>query len=151
MKQLMDLKIETIDIVVVNLYPFKETILKEEVTWDEVIENIDIGGPTMLRSAAKNYQSVTVIVDPSDYGHILKEIKEEGKTSLDSRFSLMQKVFMHTANYDALIAQHIKKERKDTSFPETLTMTFEKVQDMRYGENTQQQAGYYKEIRHKHE
>lgn len=146
MKQLRDLEIETIDIVVVNLYPFKETILKEGVTWDEVVENIDIGGPTMLRSAAKNYQSVTVIVDPSDYSLILKEIKEEGKVSLDTRFSLMQKVFMHTANYDALIAQYIKKERKDNSFPETLTMTFEKVQDMRYGENPHQEAAFYKEI-----
>lgn len=146
MKQLSDLNIETIDMVVVNLYPFKATILKEGVTREEAVENIDIGGPTMLRSAAKNYQDVAVVVDPRDYDTVLTELKEEGKVSLDTKFYLMQKVFMHTSNYDTMIADYLKKQRNDRELPETLTMTFEKVQDMRYGENPHQQAAFYREI-----
>lgn len=146
MKQLEDLNIETIDMVVVNLYPFKATILKDGVTRAEAVENIDIGGPTMLRSAAKNYQDVTVVVDPADYGKVLEELKTEGTVSLDTKFYLMQKVFMHTSNYDTMIADYLKKQRNDTSFPETLTMTFEKVQDMRYGENPHQKAAFYREV-----
>lgn len=146
MKQLNDLQIEPIDIVIVNLYPFKETILKEQVTREEAVENIDIGGPTMLRSAAKNYQDVAVVVDPSDYDKLLEELKEKNSVSLETKFYFMQKVFMHTSNYDTMIANYIKMERKDTSFPETLTMTFEKVQDMRYGENPHQSAAFYREI-----
>ncbi len=146
MKQLTDLNIEPIDIVVVNLYPFKATILKENVTREEAIENIDIGGPTMLRSAAKNYQDVAVVVDPRDYDKVLAELKEKKEVSLDTKLYLMQKVFMHTSSYDTLIADYLKKQRKDTSFPETLTMTFEKVQDMRYGENPHQSAAFYREI-----
>ena len=146
MKQLEELKVETIDIVIVNLYPFKATILKEGVTREEAVENIDIGGPTMLRSAAKNYQDVTVIVDPTDYKTVLTQLKEKGEVSLDTKFYLMQKVFMHTSNYDTMIADYLKKQRKDTSLPETLTMTFEKVQDMRYGENPHQQAAFYREV-----
>ncbi|NLJ90386.1 MAG: bifunctional phosphoribosylaminoimidazolecarboxamide formyltransferase/IMP cyclohydrolase [Clostridiales bacterium] len=146
MEQLKDLNIDTIDFVIVNLYPFKETILKDDVTWDEVVENIDIGGPTMLRAAAKNYQDVAVIVDPSDYEIVLKELRESGSVSLDTKFYLMQKVFLHTSNYDTLIADYIRKERKDYSFPDTLTMTYEKVQDMRYGENPHQRAAFYREV-----
>lgn len=146
MKQLADLKIETIDIVVVNLYPFKATILKENVTRGEAVENIDIGGPTMLRSAAKNYQDVTVVVDPRDYEKVLTELKVNGEVSLATKFYLMQKVFMHTSSYDTMIADYLKKERKDLELPETLTMTFEKVQDMRYGENPHQSAAFYREI-----
>lgn len=146
MKQLEDLNIETIDMVVVNLYPFKATILKDGVTRAEAVENIDIGGPTMLRSAAKNYQDVTVVVDPADYGKVLEELKTEGTVSLDTKFYLMQKVFTHTSNYDTMIADYLKKQRNDTSFPETLTMTFEKVQDMRYGENPHQKAAFYREV-----
>lgn len=146
MKQLADLNIETIDVVVVNLYPFKATILKDHVTREEAVENIDIGGPTMLRSAAKNYQDVAVVVDPSDYEKVLSELKTNKQVSLDTKFYLMQKVFMHTSGYDTLIADFLRKERKDTSFPETLTMTFEKVQDMRYGENPHQAAAFYREI-----
>ena len=146
MQQIKDLEIDTIDIVVVNLYPFKNTILKEGVAWDEVVENIDIGGPTMLRAAAKNYQDVTVIVDPTDYKLVIDELKANKEVSIDTKFSLMQKVFMHTANYDTLIANYIKNERKDFDLPETLTMTFEKVQDMRYGENPHQKGAFYKEI-----
>lgn len=146
MKQLSDLNIETIDMVVVNLYPFKATILKDGVTRDEAVENIDIGGPTMLRSAAKNYQDVAVVVDPRDYETVLNELKAENQVSLDTKFYLMQKVFMHTSNYDTMIADYLKKERNDHELPETLTMTFEKVQDMRYGENPHQKAAFYREI-----
>lgn len=146
MKQLADLKIDTIDFVFVNLYPFKATILKDGVTRAEAVENIDIGGPTMLRSAAKNYQDVAVVVDPKDYEKVLSELKVEGHVSLDTKFYLMQKVFMHTSSYDTMIADYLKKERKDNELPNTLTMTFEKVQDMRYGENPHQSAAFYREI-----
>lgn len=146
MKQLQDLGIDTIDFVVVNLYPFKQTILKPNVTREECVENIDIGGPTMLRSAAKNYQDVTVITDPSDYKVVLNELHQNGSVSLDTKFYLMNKVFEHTANYDAMIASFIKSERKDESFPKALTFTYEKVQEMRYGENPHQKSCLYKEI-----
>ena len=145
-KQLEELKIDTIDFVVVNLYPFKQTILKDGVTLEEAVENIDIGGPTMLRSAAKNYQDVTVITNPEDYETVLKELEENGAVSKDTKFRLMQAVFEHTANYDAMIANYIKEQRKDESLPEKLTLTYEKVQDMRYGENPHQKAALYKEI-----
>ncbi len=145
-KQLKELNIDTIDFVVVNLYPFKQTILKEGVTNEEAIENIDIGGPTMLRSAAKNYQDVTVITNPEDYEIVLKELEENKEVSKETKFRLMQKVFEHTANYDAMIANHIKQQRKDESLPEKLTLTYEKVQEMRYGENPHQKAALYKEI-----
>lgn len=146
MKQLEELNVDTIDFVFVNLYPFKQTILKEGVTRAEAVENIDIGGPTMIRAAAKNYQDVAVVVDPADYDKVLSELKEEGEVSLDTKFYLMQKVFAHTSNYDTMIANYLKKERGDDSLPETLTMTFEKVQDMRYGENPHQKAAFYREI-----
>ena len=146
MQQLKDLNIETIDIVVVNLYPFKATILKDHVTRAEAVENIDIGGPTMLRSAAKNYQDVAVVVDPDDYHTVLEELKADGQVSLDTKFYFMQKVFTHTSAYDTLIANYLKKERNDETLPEQLTMTFEKVQDMRYGENPHQAAAFYREI-----
>ena len=146
MKQLEDLNIDTIDFVVVNLYPFKQTILKENVTREECIENIDIGGPTMLRSAAKNYQDVTVITDPNDYEIVLKELKQNKKVSLDTKFYLMNKVFEHTSNYDAMICNYIKNQRRDESFANALTLTYEKVQEMRYGENPHQKAALYKEI-----
>lgn len=145
MKQLEELKIETIDLVVVNLYPFKETILKDGVTREDAVENIDIGGPTMLRAAAKNYQDVAVVIDPSDYEAVLSGLKS-GDISLEMKFYLMQKVFMHTSNYDTMIANYLRNERKDYDLPETLTMTFEKVQDMRYGENPHQKAAFYREI-----
>lgn len=146
MKQLEDLQIKTIDIVVVNLYPFKQTILKEGIDRQTAIENIDIGGPTMLRSAAKNYQDVAVVTDPRDYDKIIEEIEKNKEVSLDTKFYLCSKVFEHTAHYDALIASYMKKERKDYSLPETFTMTFEKIQEMRYGENPHQKAAFYKEV-----
>jgi phosphoribosylaminoimidazolecarboxamide formyltransferase/IMP cyclohydrolase len=147
MKQLSDLNINTIDLVVVNLYPFKQTILREGVSREEAVENIDIGGPTMLRSAAKNYQDVVVVVDPVDYEIVLSELKKSNEVSLDTKFYLCSKVFDHTAHYDTLISSYIKKERKDNSLPDTLTLTYEKIQEMRYGENPHQRAAFYKEVR----
>lgn len=146
MKQLKELGVDTIDFVVVNLYPFKQTILKDNVTREEAVENIDIGGPTMLRSAAKNYQDVTVITDPADYEKVLTELKENKEVSIDTKFYLMNKVFEHTASYDAMICNYLKHERKDESLPQELTLTYEKVQEMRYGENPHQIGALYKEI-----
>ncbi len=146
MKQLADLKIDTIDFVVVNLYPFKQTMTKENVSREECVENIDIGGPTMLRSAAKNYQDVTVVTDPKDYEKVLEELKSNGQVCLETKFYLMQKVFEHTANYDSMICDYIKNQREDTSYPDTLSLTFEKVQEMRYGENPHQTGCLYKEV-----
>lgn len=146
MKQLEELKIDPIDMVVVNLYPFKATVLKEGVTREDAVENIDIGGPTMLRAAAKNYQDVSVLVDPEDYEKVLIELRDNKKVSVETNFYLMQKVFEHTSSYDTLIADYLKRERNDRELPETLTMTYEKIQDMRYGENPHQKAAFYREI-----
>ncbi|SDJ95819.1 bifunctional phosphoribosylaminoimidazolecarboxamide formyltransferase/IMP cyclohydrolase [Natronincola ferrireducens] len=143
-KTLEELKITTIDLVVINLYPFKETILKEGVTLEEAIENIDIGGPTMLRSAAKNHKFVTVVTDPEDYKKVVEEIKVQADTTLKTRYDLALKVFQHTSHYDALIASYLGKD-KDI-LRETLTLTYEKVQDLRYGENPHQQAAFYREV-----
>ena len=145
MKQLEELNIKPIDLVVINLYPFKETIQKPGVSLEEAIENIDIGGPTMLRAAAKNYQDVAVVVDPADYGSILKELREKGEVSLETKFELCAKVFMHTAHYDALITDYFSR-KKGVDFPNYLTLTYEKVQDLRYGENPHQRAAFYREI-----
>lgn len=146
MEQLKNLGIDTIDMVVVNLYPFKQTILKEGVTRHEAIENIDIGGPTMIRAAAKNFQDVAVIVDPADYSEIIAELKETGDIRPETKFRLSAKVFMHTAHYDSLIANYMMKESGIEGFPDTISLTYEKVQDMRYGENPHQKAAFYKEI-----
>lgn len=145
MKQLEDLKIETIDIVAINLYPFKETILKSGVTLEEAIENIDIGGPTMLRSAAKNHRDVVVICDPADYKKVIEELKQSNSVSMDTKYRLALKVFQHTAAYDAMISDYLRKQI-GAELPDNLTLTFEKVQDLRYGENPHQKACYYKEI-----
>jgi len=145
MKQIKELGIEPLDLVVINLYPFKQTIMKEGVTLEEAIENIDIGGPTMLRAAAKNYQDVAVVVDPSDYGNVLEEIKANGEVSKETKFKLAYKVFEHTSHYDTLIANYLRGKLGGDMFPQTLTLTFEKVQDMRYGENPHQKAVFYKE------
>ncbi|MCS4488944.1 bifunctional phosphoribosylaminoimidazolecarboxamide formyltransferase/IMP cyclohydrolase [Streptococcus sciuri] len=135
-------KIDLIDLVVVNLYPFKETILKPDVTYADAVENIDIGGPSMLRSAAKNHASVTVIVDPADYAVVLDELKNAGETTLETRKRLAAKVFRHTASYDALIADYFTKQVGEKK-PEKLTITYDLKQPMRYGENPQQNADFY--------
>ncbi len=144
MEQLKELGIETIDIVAINLYPFKETIMKPDCTLPDAIENIDIGGPTMLRSAAKNHKDVAVICDPADYGKVIEELKA-GEISYDAKYRLALKVFQHTAAYDAMISDYLRKQI-DGELPDNLTLTFEKVQDLRYGENSHQKAIYYKEI-----
>lgn len=141
--QLNEHQIKPIDFVFVNLYPFKETIMKEDVTFDEAIENIDIGGPTMLRAAAKNYQDVTVVVDPEDYQLVLDEIEQNGEVSLEVKKTLSAKVFRHTAHYDALIAQYLTEEI-GIQFPEKKTVTFELKDTLRYGENPHQKAAFYK-------
>ncbi len=146
MEQLDKLGIKTIDMVVINLYPFKQTILKDNVQLGEAIENIDIGGPTMLRAAAKNYQDVVVIVDPDDYSTVLEELERNGEISLKTKFRLAYKVFEHTSHYDTLIANYLRSRLEEKVFPQTLSLTFEKVQDMRYGENPHQQAVFYREV-----
>jgi len=138
--------IKTIDIVCVNLYPFKETILKPGVTLPEVIENIDIGGPAMLRSAAKNHEFVAVVTDTADYEKILNELNKFGEVSKDTRFCLSAKAFAHTTAYDALIAQHLSDLANMPEFPNKYTLTYEKAQELRYGENPHQAAVFYKEV-----
>ncbi len=135
--------IEYIDMVVVNLYPFKETIAKPDVSYQEAIENIDIGGPSMLRSAAKNHESVTVITDPNDYDIVLKELKSDGETCFETRQRLALKVYQATAAYDALIAQYFADQVGEL-FPQQLTLTYEKQQPLRYGENPHQEAAFYR-------
>ncbi|HAM80984.1 bifunctional phosphoribosylaminoimidazolecarboxamide formyltransferase/IMP cyclohydrolase [Ornithinibacillus bavariensis] len=142
MKQLRENHIEPIDLVVVNLYPFKQTLEKEGVSAEEIIENIDIGGPTMLRSAAKNFNDVMVVVDPGDYDLALKSLRNESIT-FKFRQRLAAKVFRHTANYDAMIANYFLTETGE-KFPESFTVTYEKAQTLRYGENPHQEAAFYK-------
>ena len=145
MKQLEELGITPIDMVVVNLYPFRETVMKENVTLAEAVENIDIGGPSMLRAAAKNYQDVVVITESEDYARVLEEYKTTGSISKSTRLALAKKVFDHTASYDALIADYLGKITGER-FPNKLTLTYEKAQNLRYGENAHQRAMYYKEL-----
>lgn len=142
MKQLEELDIQTIDLVAVNLYPFKETIAKEGVSEADAIENIDIGGPTMLRAAAKSFEDVAVVVNPADYEEVIAGL-QEGELSFETRRKLAAKVFRHTANYDAMIAGYFS-ELTEEPYPETYTVTYEKVQSLRYGENPHQSAAFYK-------
>jgi len=146
MRQIKELGIEPIDMVIINLYPFKQTILKGHIELEEAIENIDIGGPTMLRAAAKNYQDVVVMVDPADYKTVMDELKASKEISVKTKFKLAYKVFEHTSHYDTLIAKYLRDKVGEEAFPETLSLTFEKVQDMRYGENPHQKAVFYKEV-----
>jgi phosphoribosylaminoimidazolecarboxamide formyltransferase/IMP cyclohydrolase len=146
MRQLSELGIGPIDIVVINLYPFKATIMKPDVTLASAIENIDIGGPTMLRSAAKNHKDVVVVCDPGDYEPVLRELKETGGVTYEAKYRLALKVFEHTAAYDAMIADYLRKER-NIALPDNPTFTFEKIQTLRYGENPHQSASYYREIK----
>lgn len=136
--------IAPIDLVVVNLYPFKETIAQEAVTEEQAIENIDIGGPSMLRSAAKNFAAVTVVADPADYDVVLAELLESGQTTLATRKRLAAKVFRHTAAYDALIADYLTKAVGESE-PEKLTLTYDLKQTLRYGENSHQTAAFYQD------
>ena len=146
-------QIPTIDMVVVNLYPFQQTVAKAECSLEDAIENIDIGGPTMLRSSAKNHKDVTVIVDPADYSHVLTEMKANGnKVSYETNFTLAKKVFAHTAQYDGAITNYLtslgedKQHTTRSAYPQTLNLHFDKVQDMRYGENPHQSAAFYRDL-----
>ncbi len=138
--------IEAIDLLVVNLYPFAATIARPDCTFAEAIENIDIGGPAMLRAAAKNHADVTVLVDPADYAGVLAEIDDSGDTSIDTRSRLAAKAFAHTARYDALVADYLRR-RQDfaaDAFPDQLPLFFDKRMDLRYGENPHQRAAFYR-------
>lgn len=135
--------IPTIDLVVVNLYPFEQTVAKPDCTPELAIENIDIGGPSMLRSAAKNHEAVTVLVDPSDYVAVQKEIEKDGKTSLETRRRLAAKVFRHTAHYDHLIASYLTARVESDPLQETAGLIRGRAQSLRYGENPHQKAALY--------
>jgi phosphoribosylaminoimidazolecarboxamide formyltransferase/IMP cyclohydrolase len=145
--------IPTIDMVVVNLYPFQQTVAKDECSLEDAIENIDIGGPAMLRSSAKNHKDVIVICDPSDYAGVLAELKGGGDLPYEKRFALAKKVFAHTAQYDGAITNYFtalgedKQHATRSAYPATLNLHFEKVQDMRYGENPHQSAAFYRDTK----
>lgn len=139
------LHISPIDLVVNNLYPFKETVNKEGVSHEEIIENIDIGGPSMIRAAAKNYKYVTVVVDPLDYEKVLEELGDNGQTTLETRRYLARKVFQYTSHYDSLISNYFN-EIDNVEFPEKLSMTFEGKEELRYGENPHQKAAFYRQV-----
>ena len=147
LEELKELDIETIDLVVCNLYPFTETI-KNEVSLEKAVENIDIGGPTMIRSAAKNYKDVTVVIDPDDYPKIIDKLeKNEGKVSYDTRLKLAYKAFHHTYQYDQKIQEYFAEltEKDSEQFSKSINLNFTKKQDLRYGENPHQKAAFYKE------
>lgn len=142
-KEIAENHIDYIDLVCVNLYPFKETICKQDTTFDQAIEQIDIGGPSMLRSAAKNYRFVTVVTDVDDYDMVVNELKEFGDTTLDTKKQLSAKVFRKTAQYDAYISNYLTSELEiDT--PESVTLTYDFHQALRYGENPHQGASLYR-------
>jgi len=145
--------IDTIDMLVINLYPFNETVAKENCSFEDAVENIDIGGPAMLRAAAKNHQDVTVLISPEDYAPVLAEMKaNKNVVSYKTNLALAKKVFAHTAQYDGAIANYLSALGDDlnhkarSTYPETLHLAFEKVQEMRYGENPHQSAAFYKDI-----
>jgi phosphoribosylaminoimidazolecarboxamide formyltransferase / IMP cyclohydrolase len=141
--------IPSIDLVVVNLYPFRETVAKHDCTLDEAIENIDIGGPTLLRAAAKNWAHVGVVVEPADYGPLLAELAANGKVlSVETRFELARKAFSHTASYDGAVSNWLTARGPDgaaVQFPDRFNLQAVKVQDLRYGENPHQQAAFYRD------
>ena len=143
--------IPPIDIVVVNLYPFRQTIARPDCPLDEAIENIDIGGPTMVRAAAKNYQHVAIVTDPADYLSVASELQSSGgAVSLETRFSLAKKAFSHTAEYDGAISNYLTSLGAGGArnpFPDRLNLSFAKAQDLRYGENPHQQAAFYADTR----
>ena len=137
--------IETIELVCVNLYPFRQTIAKEGVTMEDAIENIDIGGPSMVRSAAKNWKDVTIVCDPADYGTVLDELRANGKTSDATRLKLSAKAYTHTAEYDACIATYM---RAQAGLNEKLFLEYDLKQPLRYGENPHQSAKFYATLEH---
>ncbi|MGV3741780.1 MAG: bifunctional phosphoribosylaminoimidazolecarboxamide formyltransferase/IMP cyclohydrolase [Burkholderiaceae bacterium] len=144
-------QIPMIDMVVVNLYPFQQTVAKDQCSLEDAIENIAIGGPAMLRSSAKNHKDVVVICNPADYASVLKEM-QAGDVSYETRFALAKKVFAHTAQYDGAITNYFtalgedKQHATRSAYPATLNLHFEKVQEMRYGENPHQSAAFYRDL-----
>ena len=132
--------IEFIDLVCVNLYPFAATIAKPGVTMEDAVENIDIGGPSMLRSAAKNWRDVTVVCDPGDYGRVIDEISRTGNTTPETRLTLSAKAYTHTAQYDTMIARYMRAQE---GLPEKLFLEYDLKQPLRYGENPHQEARFY--------
>ena len=148
-RQMQEQAIAPIDLVVVNLYPFEETLRTPGATPDEIIEQIDIGGPSMVRSAAKNHRDVAVVVDPADYEDVRRELAElNGSLRLSTRRRLARKAFAHTARYDGIIARYFDRlvGEEGTRFPQLLHLEFEKTQSLRYGENPHQLAAFYREI-----
>lgn len=148
-KQMEEQSITPIDVVIVNLYPFESTVAKPECTFEEAIENIDIGGPSMLRSAAKNHEDVVVVVDPADYSRVLDSLKS-GEVPLTLRRELALKVFQHTSRYDALIASYLERQiqrqpSSEEKFPQRLFLHFDREEILRYGENPHQQGAFYRE------
>lgn len=143
MEQLAKSGIETIDLVAVNLYPFIQTVAKPDVTFEEAIENIDIGGPTMIRAAAKNFPQVLVLVEPSDYGPVLEQLRRGG-VDFESRKKLAQKAFQHVAFYDTAVASYLQEGAK--GFAPELTIALRKRYDLRYGENPHQKAAFYEQV-----
>jgi phosphoribosylaminoimidazolecarboxamide formyltransferase/IMP cyclohydrolase len=146
METLKNHKIQPIDFVVCNLYPFEATIKKPNVHMDEVIENIDIGGPTLIRAAAKNYKDVIVVTNPKQYPEILTFLKEKKEIPPDQREKLAIEAYAHTAQYDALISQYLRNRWTDEILPENNTLTMRKIQDMRYGENPHQKGAFYQSL-----
>jgi phosphoribosylaminoimidazolecarboxamide formyltransferase / IMP cyclohydrolase len=148
LKEMRTAGIESIDLLVVNLYPFQATVADPDHRFEDAIENIDIGGPAMLRSAAKNHAAVAALVDPADYPRVLQEIRQEGAVSEPTRFGLAAKVFAHTAAYDGAIANYLTsldEHRRRLDYPEILSLQFCKVDDLRYGENPHQSAAFYRD------
>ena len=140
--------IPPIDLLVVNLYPFAQTVAKPDCTYADAIENIDIGGPAMVRAASKNHESVTVVVDPADYAMVIGDLDANaGATSIDTRSRLAAKAFAHTAKYDTMVSSYLLNREGNAAdtFPATLPLVYEKIQDLRYGENPHQQAAFYRE------
>ncbi len=147
MQSMSEHGIETIDLVAVNLYPFEQTIAKKDCTFDEAVENIDIGGPAMVRSSAKNFNDVAVVVDPKDYETVIQEMNAyEGSTTLKTRKRLSRDAFTHTARYDSMISNYLTLQSDDGSgFPAVYQEGYEKIQDLRYGENPHQSAALYRQ------
>lgn len=145
-KAMKDHGIEAIDLVVVNLYPFRETIAKEHVTLEEAIENIDIGGPTMVRSAAKNHAYVGIVVNPNRYDEIIHILQEHGEIPASVRLRLAKEAFSHTAAYDVAIANYMAKQVGKQPLPQEFLGAYEKVSDLRYGENPHQKAAFYRDF-----
>lgn len=159
MAQLREHNVATIDIVVVNLYPFRETVANPNVSLEDAIEKIDIGGPSMVRGAAKNWQDVAILVNPERYAGVLQELKQSGEVSLATKFELMVEAFQHTSAYDTAIAGWLANRGRvlaaakqagqpaaaveETSFPYAMTISLTKAQDLRYGENPHQKAAFY--------